>query len=142
MMACFTHNDINMLLNFHFWQPVYYFLDPEDQSFGVKSKEKRARWAGIDKKIGAKMCYKFVDDESGKIVYQSVIISATEPGTSNLHIDPIKPLPPDVIHSTEPEAMIDELMTMINLNTPLLHINEKDPIDLIPASSKSKPGKR
>ena len=42
MMACFAHNDISMLLNFYFWQPVYYLIDPEDQSFGVKSKEKRA----------------------------------------------------------------------------------------------------
>ena len=40
MMACFAHNDISMLLNFCFWQPVYYLLDPTDQSFGVKSKEK------------------------------------------------------------------------------------------------------
>ena len=57
MMACFVHNDISVLLNFYFWQPVYYLLDPEDQSFGVKSKEKRARWAGVDEKFGAKMCY-------------------------------------------------------------------------------------
>ena len=68
MMACFAHNDISMLLNFYFWQPVYYLIDPEDQSFGVKSKEKRARWAGVDEKIGAKMCYKLVDDESGYII--------------------------------------------------------------------------
>ena len=52
MMACFAHNDISMLLNFYFWQPVYYLLDPEDQSFGVKSKEKRDRWASVDEKIG------------------------------------------------------------------------------------------
>ena len=43
MMACFSHNDISMLLNIYFWQLVYYLLDPEDQSFGVKSKEKQAR---------------------------------------------------------------------------------------------------
>ena len=36
MMACFAHNDISILLNFYFWQPVYYFLDPIYQSFGVK----------------------------------------------------------------------------------------------------------
>ena len=38
-MCCFAHNDISMLLNFYFWQPFYYLIDPEDQSFGVKSKE-------------------------------------------------------------------------------------------------------
>ena len=74
MMCCFAHNDISMLLNFHFWQPVYYLLDPTEQSFGVKSKEKRARWAGVDEKIGTKMCYKFVDNETGKIINRSVIV--------------------------------------------------------------------
>ena len=64
MMACIAFNDIIMLLNFYFWQPVYYLLYPEDQSFGVKSKEKPARWAGVDEEIGSKMCYKLVDDES------------------------------------------------------------------------------
>ena len=67
MMACFTHNDISVLLNFYFWQPVYYLLDSTDQSFGVKSKEKKARWAGVNENIGDKMCYKLVNDESGKI---------------------------------------------------------------------------
>ena len=73
MMACFTHNDISMLLNFYFWQPVYYLLDLEDQLFGVKSKEKRAQWAGVDEKIEAKICYKLVDGESGNIICRSVI---------------------------------------------------------------------
>ena len=79
---------------------MYFLLDPTDQSFGVKSKEKRACWAGVDKKIGAKMCYKLVDGETGKIINRLVICSATEPGTTNLRVDPIKPLLPDAIHST------------------------------------------
>ena len=68
-------------LNFYFWQPVYYLLDPTDQSFPGKSKEKRAQWAGVDESIGAKMCYKLVDDESGKIICRLVIRSATDTGT-------------------------------------------------------------
>ena len=42
MMACFAHNDISMLLNFYFWQPVYYLLDPKEQFFGGKLREERA----------------------------------------------------------------------------------------------------
>ena len=63
---------------------MYYILDPTDQSFGVKSKEKRACWAGVDEKIGVKMCYKLVDDKTGKIINRSVIYFATEPDTANL----------------------------------------------------------
>ena len=84
------------------------------------------------------MCYKLVDDESGNIVCRSVIRSATEPGTANFRIDPIKPLPPDAIHNTEPNAMLDELMTMADLKTSLSHLNEQNPVDSIPASTKSK----
>ena len=35
----FVQNDINPLICFYFWQPVYYFLDAEEQSFPGKSKE-------------------------------------------------------------------------------------------------------
>ena len=129
MMACFAHNDISMLLNFYFWQPVYYLLDPTEQSFGVQSKEKRARWAGVDEQIGAKMCYKLVDDKTGKIINRSVIRSATEPGTKNLCVDPIEPLPPD------PHDMLDELMNTADFGSP---ISKVDPVDSIPTSTKSR----
>ena len=118
-----------MLLNFYFWQPVYYLLDPTDQSFGVHSKEKRARWAGVDEQIGAKMCYKLVDNETGKIINRSVIRSATEPGTANLRVDPIEPLPPD------PHDILDEMMSTADFTTPLSTVH---PVDSIPASTKSK----
>ena len=116
-----------MLLNFYFWQPVYYLLDPTEQSFGVQSKEKRARWAGVDEQIGAKMCYKLVDDESGKIINRSVIRSATEPGTANLRVDPIEPIPPD------PDDVLDEMMSAADFG-----LSQVDPVDSIPASTKSK----
>ena len=108
MMACFAHNDISMLLNFYFWQPVYYLLDPTEQSFGVQSKEKRTQQAGDDEQIGAKMCYKLVGDETGKIINRSVICSVTEPSTANLRVDPIEPLPPD------PDDVLDEMMSAAN----------------------------
>ena len=94
MMCCFAKNDISMLLNFYFWQPVYYLVDPDDHSFSKTSCKKRARWAGVDEQIGAKMCYKLVDEENGKIICQSVIRAVTKPGPSNLHVDPIELLPP------------------------------------------------
>ena len=56
MMANFAQNDISPLIFFFFWQPVYYLLDATEQSFPGKSKEMRARWAGIDEIIGTKMC--------------------------------------------------------------------------------------
>ena len=37
-----SKSDISILLHFYFSQPIYYLLDPKDQYFGVKLKEKRA----------------------------------------------------------------------------------------------------
>ena len=84
------------------------------------------------------MCSKLVDDENGKIICRSVIWSATEPGTANLRIDSIEPLPPDAIRNTEPDAMLDELMTLVDFETPLSNVDMVDPVDSIPASTKSK----
>ena len=52
------------------------------------------------------MCYKLVDDESGKIICRSVIQSATEPGTADLRVDQTKPLPPDVMNSIETDDFL------------------------------------
>ena len=84
------------------------------------------------------MCYKPVDDESGKIVCRSVIRSATEPGTANLRIDPIELLPPDATSTTELNAMLDKMMTRADFETLLSNIDMIDPINSIPASTKSK----
>ena len=120
MMCCFAKNDISMLLNFYSWQPVYYLVDPEDQSFSENLRKKRARWAGVDEKIGAKMCYKLVDEESGMIIYRSVIRAATEPGSSNLRVDPIKPLLPT-------DTVLDEMMTAADFKTPVSDDQKKVP---------------
>ena len=53
------------------------------------------------------MCWKLVDDDSGTITCRSVIYSAIEPGTANLPIDPIKPLPENAIPDTKEDTMLD-----------------------------------
>ena len=59
----------------------------------------------------------------------------TEPGTANLRVDPIKPLPPD---ATDSDALLDEMMTLADFEAPLSKVNMVDPVDSIPASTKSK----
>ena len=84
------------------------------------------------------MCYKLVDDECGKIICRSVIRSATEPGTANLRVDPMEPLPHDATCNTDPDrsdTMLDSMMSTADFETPLSNV---DPVDSIPASTKSK----
>ena len=85
-MACFAQNDISPLLFFFFWQPLHYLLDASEQSFPVKSKKIRARWARVDEKICAKMCWKLVDNVRGELICRSTICSTIEPGTANLQV--------------------------------------------------------
>ena len=47
MMASSIMNDISTVINFYFWQPVYYLLDSTEQFFTGKSKEMRERWTGV-----------------------------------------------------------------------------------------------
>ena len=75
------------------------------------------------------MCYKLVDDETGKIINRSVIHFATEPGTANLCVDPIKLLPPD------PHDILDEMISTADFGTLLSSV---DLVDSIPASTKSR----
>ena len=77
------------------------------------------------------MCYKLVDEESGKIICRSVIRAATEPGSANLRMDPIKPLPP-------PDAMLDEMMTAADFKTPVSSDKKKVPVDSIPSTTDTK----
>ena len=78
MMVNFVQNDINPLIFFFFWQPVYYLLDADEQSFPGKSKEMHAKWVGIDENIGTKICWKLVDDNSREIICRSTIRSAID----------------------------------------------------------------
>ena len=84
------------------------------------------------------MYWKLVDDNSGKIICRSVICSATKPGSANLQVDPIKPLPKDAIIDIEEDTMLDKFMSFANFKTPLSHRDEEDPVDSIPVSTKWK----
>ena len=83
------------------------------------------------------MCYKLVDEESGKIICRSVIRSATEPGTANLRIDPIEPLPPNATHNTNPDAMLDKMMKAADFKTPVSDVCKKVPVETTPASTET-----
>ena len=52
------------------------------------------------------MGWKLVDDNSGKIICGSIICSAIGPGTANLQVDLIKPLPDGAILDTEEDTML------------------------------------
>ena len=86
-----------------------------------------------DENIGAKMCWKLVDDNSGEIINWSIIRSAIEPGTANLQVDPLEPLP-DPVKAAAPvesspttDTILDDFMSLADFTTPLSSV--PSPID-------------
>ena len=72
--------DISSVLNYHWWQPVYYLDD--DGSF-PQSKEKRGRWVGVAENIGDTLTYWILTNDTEKVTsgifksaVQIIIISA------------------------------------------------------------------
>jgi hypothetical protein len=80
-------NDISPLLQFRWYEPVYYMVD--DSSFPSDSRERRGYFVGIAEHVGHAMTFKILTDDTKKIVYHSNICSALDPKSHNLHLDPL-----------------------------------------------------
>jgi hypothetical protein len=90
--------DINVLLRFHFWQPVYFKLS--ESSFPSKSKEALGHIVGISEHCGHALIYKVLSSESDVIIYHSLLRPATSDdanvracmsgGESPTHVGPLK----------------------------------------------------
>ena len=57
-------NDISPMLQFSFWEPVYYLSDPSDRQFPGTSDEKRGHYVGISESIGHSMTFIIVTDDT------------------------------------------------------------------------------
>ncbi|EEC44015.1 predicted protein [Phaeodactylum tricornutum CCAP 1055/1] len=76
--------DISVLLQFHFWEPVYYRI--EDPSFPSDGTEKSGRFVGIAESVGDALTYKILTDDTNKILYRSSVRSALKSGEINLRL--------------------------------------------------------
>jgi hypothetical protein len=78
--------DISVLLQFHFWEPVYYRI--KDASFPSNGTEKNGRFVGIAESVGDALTYKILTDNTDKILYRSSVHSASKAGETNLCLMP------------------------------------------------------
>ena len=84
--------DISALLQFDWYEPVYY--RQQESSFPSKSNEKLGHFVGISEHVGHALTYKVLTDDSQKIIHWSVLCTATNPSTRNLRVeDPGEPHP-------------------------------------------------
>ena len=81
--------DISALMEFHFWEPVYYKKSHDKwEKFPSQSDEARGRWVGVSENVGHAMTYKILTDDTKKIICRSVIRSADPEWAKNRRIDP------------------------------------------------------
>ena len=69
--------DITVLLQFRFWEPVYYAK--YDAKFPADTTEALGRFVGIGENVGNAMTFKILTGE-GKVIHRSVVRSATKEG--------------------------------------------------------------
>ena len=78
--------DISALLQFHFYQPVYYRLP--QQSFPSESEELLGYWVGVAENCGDALTYNILTADTLKIIPRSLVRPANESLKTNLRIDP------------------------------------------------------
>ena len=79
--------DISPLLQFHFYEPVYYMV--EDHGFPSESGEKMGRFVGIAETVGDAMTFKILTDDTKKVIYRSTVRSALKHDEKNRRLDPL-----------------------------------------------------
>ena len=78
--------DISALLRFHWYQPVYYQADRDNETFPSESKEARGHIVGIAEHVGHELTYRILTDDTIQIVPRSNV-RAVDPKSSNKRVD-------------------------------------------------------
>ena len=78
--------DISALVQFHFYEPVYY--KTHSQAFPSDSEEKLGYWVGIAENCGDALTYKILTEDTLKVIPRSTVRSAAKPQDANLRVDP------------------------------------------------------
>src|SRR6478609_2890816 len=74
--------DISTILQFDFYEPVYYKM--EESHFPSMSNEKSGRFVGISEHVGHALTFMILADDTQKIIHRSVVCTSTNSATRNL----------------------------------------------------------
>ena len=87
--ALYGHTpDISSLLQFHFYQPVYYAShNPKDKKFPSSTTEKLGRFVGVAESVGDALTYMILTEDSTQLLYRSTVRPVTASST-NFRLSP------------------------------------------------------
>ena len=85
--------DISAMLNFHFWEPVYYATADvlkydSKPGFPSETCEAKGRFVGFGESVGDILTYKILADDTNKIIYRSYVRTALTDTERNARLDP------------------------------------------------------
>src|SRR5687768_15620841 len=110
--------DISAILQFDFYEPVYYKV--EESHFPSMSNEKFGRFVGISEHVGHALTFMILAEDTQKIIHRSVVRTANDPATRNLRVDkPPDHEPEDHIQSHIDDAINEE--DGIRARMPIVH---------------------
>jgi len=79
--------DISALLNFHWWEPVYFAIPAASRHYPSKTPEQTGRWVGVAQHQGDALTYLVLADDSSKVVVRSAVRSAVNASFRNIRAD-------------------------------------------------------
>ena len=77
-----TTPDISSLLQFDWYEPVYY--KTEESHFSSMSNEKQGHFVGISEHVGCALTFMILTDDTQKIIHRSIVCTATDPNSQNM----------------------------------------------------------
>jgi hypothetical protein len=98
--------DISGLVQYHFWDPVYYIGQNENFPSSGGS-EKLGRWVGKAQDYGEKMCYWILDEKTKQLVVRSIVRPAKGTKHPNKVLD-------DELAAAEKEDQSFPIITYLN----------------------------
>ena len=70
--------DISAIMQYQFWEPVYYQASESDISFPSNSPEKLGQFVGFAESVGHALTFKVLTDDTQKVISRSVLWSAQD----------------------------------------------------------------
>lgn len=80
--------DISPLMQFTFWEPVYYATHDTTKTFPSHCNEARGHFVGISEHCGDILTYLIYNPDTNRLLHRSDVRSALVPGEENLRLSP------------------------------------------------------
>jgi len=123
--------DISALLQFRWWQPVYYVTHSEPKAYPSRTPEKTGRWVGVASHQGDTLTHLILTDDTLKVIPRSAVRSGLDSSSRNLRADRWSTDGGEVTTDTQVILSTSDLGNRDDLSPSELRLPSFDPTELI-----------